>query len=240
MKKSNVKHNVLLICLCAIRILMDLLLIKYIKYIAKGIVMALLMAVVFFAMLIYYAGAPVIEFFTLEPPIPEIQYAEIPFEVVSSVDGEVYENSDVLVCEYESSLSTDILFSEVYWNEHLKSGDDGFAVCTIEDVPIYMDYGSAEHYMMPHYPFYSYSPGEYIYFYLEGERYELTLDEAKEKLNIEIVSMDFPKPLKNKLVYSAHNVAKMLFVFTVTVYFFIIIFGLDRKTKSHGVFKRKK
>ena len=180
------------------------------------------------------------DFLIFQSPIPEIQYAEIPFEVVSSVDGEVYENSDVLVCEYESSLSTDILFSEVYWNEHLKSGDDGFAVCTIEDVPIYMDYGSAEHYMMPHYPFYSYSPGEYIYFYLEGERYELTLDEAKEKLNIEIVSMDFPKPLKNKLVYSAHNVAKMLFVFTVTVYFFIIIFGLDRKTKSHGVFKRKK
>ena len=180
------------------------------------------------------------DFLIFQSPIPEIQYAEIPFEVVSSVDGEVYENSDVLVCEYESSLSTDILFSEVYWNEHLKSGDDGFAVCTIEDVPIYMDYGSAEHYMMPHYPFYSYSPGEYIYFYLEGERYELTLDEAKEKLNIEIVSMDFPKPIKNKLVYSAHNVAKMLFVFTVTVYFFIIIFGLDRKTKSHGVFKRKK
>ena len=180
------------------------------------------------------------DFLIFQSPIPEIQYAEIPFEVVSSVDGEVYENSDVLVCEYESSLSTDILFSEVYWNEHLKSGDDGFAVGTIEDVPIYMDYGSAEHYMMPHYPFYSYSPGEYIYFYLEGERYELTLDEAKEKLNIEIVSMDFPKPLKNKLVYSAHNVAKMLFVFTVTVYFFIIIFGLDRKTKSHGVFKRKK
>ena len=180
------------------------------------------------------------DFLIFQSPIPEIQYAEIPFEVVSSVDGEVYENSDVLVCEYESSLSTDVLFSEVYWNEHLKSGDDGFAVCTIEDVPIYMDYGSAEHYMMPHYPFYSYSPGEYIYFYLEGERYELTLDEAKEKLNIEIVSMDFPKPLKNKLVYSAHNVAKMLFVFTVTVYFFIIIFGLDRKTKSHGVFKRKK
>lgn len=180
------------------------------------------------------------DFLIFQSPIPEIQYAEIPFEVVSSVDGEVYENSDVLVCEYESSVSTDILFSEVYWNEHLKSGDDGFDVCTIEDVPIYMDYGSAEHYMMPHYPFYSYSPGEYIYFYLEGERYELTLDEAKEKLDIEIVSMDFPKPLKNKLVYSAHNVAKMLFVFTVTVYFFIIIFGLDRKTKSHGVFKRKK
>ncbi len=131
------------------------------------------------------------------------------------------------------------LFTKVYWNESLKSGDDKFAICTIENVPIYMDYGNAEHYMMPHYPFYNYSPGEYIYFFLEGERYELSLDEAKEQLNIEIVSKNFPKPIENKLIHGAHNIAKILFMITATVYCFLILFGIDHKTKSHGVFKRR-
>ena len=93
---KNSKHLILMVLLCLARIIIDIYAILLIFKYRVAIYSTLAMIFLSFAFAIYNFD----NILTLpNPPIPKITYGEFPFEIVYSVDGEVFQKSDVIICE---------------------------------------------------------------------------------------------------------------------------------------------
>jgi len=137
--------------------------------------------------------------FEIGPQIPEIQYGKFPFEIVYSVDGEIYEVKDVFVCEYKGIGHPFDGEKELEWQTYIgSSGERDFELFEAENRKgIYIDLGNEEYYMMGKKPYDEYVPGEYLH---DGY-HKLNLQEAKEQLGIEIISAKFSDPIENEFEY---------------------------------------
>ena len=175
------------------------------------------------------------------PEIPEVEYAEFPFEVVYSIDDEVYEISDAYVCSY-SGVSATSLIGSINWRTHLKHSrteyielyekEDGTKICLYA--------GSPEYYMLGEYPFYGdHVPGEYLHSSGNDRYEEISFEEAKEKYGLEIISATFSEPMssmhKTKLTPAAITVACNI----LALFAFIVATRLTVRKYCYGVFKRK-
>ena len=138
------------------------------------------------------------------PEVPDIKYAEFPFEIVYSIDGETFEFNDVYVCKYKG-IDLDYTDSKILvWNTYLKHSDTEH----VELMPynssgsLCLYLGSPEYYMMGSFPGYGeHVPGEYIHHSLNHKREEISFEEAKEEYGLEIISTKFSEPIENKLEY---------------------------------------
>ncbi len=132
------------------------------------------------------------------PEIPEIQYAEFPFEIVYSIDGEVYEINDAYVCEYKG---IDWRFEKkvLDWATYFKYSDTEYIeLCdTPYDYRICLYAGSPEYYMLGDD---DQVPGEYLH-YSYSLAHHLTAEEAEEEYGLEIISATFSEPIENELEY---------------------------------------
>lgn len=194
---KNSKHIILMVLLCLARIIIDIFAILLIFKYRVAIYGTLAMIFLCFAFAVYNFD----NILTLpNPPMPEITYGEFPFEIVYSVDGEVFQKSDVIICEckvdYTPEYGKRLLFTEKY-----QSGTDNI-LCEKMGVDIRIDCGNPEYYLLSEKPCEDYVPGQYIYY--EGYYFdytELTSSEAKEQLGIEIISAHFSEPIENEFEY---------------------------------------
>jgi len=142
--------------------------------------------------------------FEIGPQIPEIQYGKFPFEIVYSVDGEIYEVNDVFACKYEG---IDYRGGEkkLKWNTYLEnSGESYLKLCDVEKSgqlqSICLDLGNVNYYMLSDEKDENYSPGEYV-FNIRYPRKPISLEDAKKDYDIEIISAKFSDPIENEFEY---------------------------------------
>jgi hypothetical protein len=162
----------------------------------RSIVGAVMMIGIFFGLLIYELISPIILFMTPEPPKPLIEYGEFPFEIVYSVNGEVFNKTGKLRFKYRTYTDYDRLEKKAFWEGYYLN-DPPYLLHQVGSQYIYIDCGQDEYYMMNEKPYDGYEPGEYFYYYVNYKKTDLTPEEAKEKFGIEIISKKFSEPLKN-------------------------------------------
>ena len=161
----------------------------------------------FFLGIIFLFIQDLVNLFKVAPKVPEIQYAKFPFEIVYSVDGEIYEVKDVFVCEYKGIGHPFDGEKELEWQTYIESsGERDFELFEAENRKgIYIDLGNEEYYMMGKKPYDEYVPGEYLH---DGY-HKLNLQEAKEQLGIEIISAKLSDPIENEFEYRAGDKIRM-------------------------------
>ena len=150
--------------------------------------------------LIWFVGTMIYEFskpismLTLpNPPVPEIEYGSFPYEIVYSVDGEEFKKADTLEFKYTIESDYDRVEKIAFWG----SSEYFVLLCEIQGEKIYIDGGNGKYYMMNEKPHEEYVPGHYIYYYGDTGKKELSLEEAKKQLGIEIISTKFSEPIEN-------------------------------------------
>ena len=155
----------------------------------------------FGATIVYLLICNIIMLFVPAPPVPDIQQQSFPYEIVYSIDEEVFNKTDIL--EYKYKAYSDVEQLEKNWRWESSSGTGTFnLLCEIEDEKIYIDCGNAQYYMTGEKPYDEYTPGEYVYYYDDDdEKIKLTHKEAKEKFGIEIISKKFSEPIENEFKY---------------------------------------
>jgi len=128
--------------------------------------------------------------------VPETSYAEFPFEIVYSVDGEVFENRGVVIstCSPDFELERGAYCSV---DEEFKESFDDDILLTKDDYDVRIDCGNASYYLLDSKLDEDYAPGQYIYYVFKGQEHTFTLEEAKEEFGIEIISTKFSEPIKN-------------------------------------------
>jgi len=129
-------------------------------------------------------------------PYKEITYGEFPFEIVYSIDGEVFEKRGVIICECKRDFD---LTSGASWefDEYFDKNQDDDVLLITEDYNVRIDSGRARYYLEGKKPYEGYVPGEYIYYVFMGRSRELTYEQAKNLFGIEIISAKFSEPLVN-------------------------------------------
>ena len=127
-------------------------------------------------------------------PYKEITYGEFPFEIVYSIDGEVFEKRGVIICECKRDFD---LTSGASWefDEYFDKNQDDDVLLITEDYNVRIDSGRARYYLEGKKPYEGYVPGEYIYYVFMGRSRELTYEQAKNLFGIEIISVNFSEPL---------------------------------------------
>ena len=128
-------------------------------------------------------------------PDKEITRGEFPFEIVYSIDGEVFEKRGVIICECSKDYETGY---GAYWDfeRYFDEFSDDNVLCT-EPYEIKIDCGNARYYLDGKKPYENYVPGEYIYYVWMGQSHEFTYEQAKKLFGIEIISTKFSEPLVN-------------------------------------------
>ena len=220
MKKDD-RGNLLIgaiVAIGALKLFLNVLVIQLLSKYCEWIFVPLLIPVLFIAFLL---EGPILDLTALlllpAPPVPEIQYAEFPFEIVYEVDGNVYKINDSLVCEYEGIefLGSDIARdAEKYldWNVYikgtggnedlpLKEFDDGAKLC------IYL--GDIDYWMFGEVDDYTNFPGEMVYY--SKPNFSDYLEEFdEEEYGIKIISTKFSEPLEeNKCEYRTIDKIRM-------------------------------
>ena len=135
-----------------------------------------------------------------DPPEPQVQYGEFPFEIVYQLDGELYTVSDVLVCEYDGIGVDEGVGKHIQWKGYLKSnGNEEIVLLRKDSVRIVCSIGSPEYYM---------GDGDYSEQGIQPdllliEDYEslttvhVLTDAEGEKYKIKLISWQLSKPITN-------------------------------------------
>ena len=210
----NTKNFALAIFLSLTKIIVDVIVgVALYKVFRKALYKLFLLFVGVFIMLCF-AFHSILSFIFIPSPtyVPEVKYAEFPFEITYSVDGKLFQKSDVLICEcredFDPEFGKRLIFIERF------KGDDKNVLCVSDRKDVLLDCGNAEYYLLSEKPQDAYAPGEYIYRY--GHKY--TLKEAKERFKIEIISTKFSEPINNKMIFNPINMIKILVVISLIVY----------------------
>ena len=136
--------------------------------------------------------------------IPQIQYGKFPFEVVYTVDGELFVVKDTFVCEYKNTFFK-FKDKDYEWNTYLEnSGESYLKLCDVEKSgqlqSICLDLGNVNYYMLSDEKDENYSPGEYV-FNIRYPRKPISLEDAKKDYDIKIISAKFSDPIENEFEY---------------------------------------
>ena len=158
------------------------------------------MLIVFALNFVAWSGIFIGALLSPAPAVPEVKYAEFPFEIVYEIDGEIVTVNDVYVCEYAGIIMNE---NGKYrtWKGYVKStGDENVLLFEDEDRWMYCGVGSPKHYMG--------DPVKYdgemepnIYdvdkekFTLEYEYREI--DDLLEEYKIKLISWKLSEPIEN-------------------------------------------
>ena len=83
-----------------------------------------------------------------DPPMPEITYAEFPFEIVYEIEGEEATIKDIFVCEYDGIGSNEGSGKYIEWKGHIKgTGDERIFIVKLGNKNIYCSIGPPKYYM---------------------------------------------------------------------------------------------
>ncbi len=83
-----------------------------------------------------------------DPPMPEITYAEFPFEIVCEIDGKDVTVKDVYVCEYDGIGANEGVGKYIKWKGYVKgTGEDSVFIIKSGNKKIYCSIGPPEYYM---------------------------------------------------------------------------------------------
>ncbi len=217
--KHLIIFGVILIC-CAIAfdIFIVSMIIKYYPEICTVLTSIIFIGFGFVLMLFSTLLLKLVCWITLPAPeVPAIEYYEFPFEVVYSIDDEVFEISDSIVYEYKG-INMDDIVKQLKWDTYLKDAGteyielldagNGYSVCLYA--------GSPEYYMMECFPPYGdHVPGEYLHYSYNHRGEHLTAEEAKEKYGLEIISATFSEPIENELEYRTVDKIRLFFYDTL-------------------------
>jgi len=193
---KKAKEIILIAIICIIKLLLNvlsaILILKYfdsiVSVIFGSVVMLTMCLGFFFLNTMFYI-------FTLPFFLFQTTYGEFPFEIVYSIDGEVFEKQGVAVCELERNFDT-VYGPRLDLVMYFDKAYDNDILCT-EPYEIEIDCGNARYYLDGEKSYEDYVPGEYIRYFSEGKYHKLTLEEAKEEFGIEIISAKFSEPLVN-------------------------------------------
>lgn len=157
----------------------------------------------------------VFELIIPDPPTPEIQYGEFPFEIVYEMDGKIYEISDTIVFEYIGVENVSLIRHERDWHHYFKFSDGRYRAFDkdgTEPSDLHLYIGDAEYYMTKTLPKEGYLPGE-VYF--EGAyAHPYSLKELEEEHGIKIISTKFSEPLEeNKCKYRTIDKIRKVLIF---------------------------
>jgi len=159
----------------------------------SSIVGLIMMLTIFITMLIAYIFTYIIQMPFLS--VLETSYAEFPFEIIYSIDGEVFENHGVIMSFCEPAFEFEYGAHCDYYTQFDKTLDDDILFET-EEYKVRIDCGDVGYYLLDNKPE-DYAPGQYIYYIFKGQEHTFTLEEAKEEFGIEIISTKFSEPIKN-------------------------------------------
>ena len=144
--------------------------------------------------------------FLYDAPMPEIQYAEFPFEIVYEVDGDLYKIKDTLVCELDGTEPIPLEIHserELVWDTYFKSTEDNFISLgkTGGDNHLCIYIGDVDYYMFGKIRDDGYLPGEFFYVYPYSHLPQ-SFEKLEETYGIKIISTKFSEPLEeNKCEY---------------------------------------
>jgi hypothetical protein len=149
----------------------------------------------FFGTFMMYLTDTIHLLFVAAPPVPEIQYGEFPFEIVYSIDGEVFNKTDTM--KYENAVYSDYDSLVKHQGWRAKHEEDAELLCEIDGYSIYLDCGNGYYYMQNEKNYDDYIPGEAMYWISGGSTHGITFEEAKEEFGVEIISTKFSEPIEN-------------------------------------------
>ena len=132
------------------------------------------------------------------PPVPQVKYAEFPFELEYEVDGKITKVEDVVICKYDG-----IGFGDsgkfLKWKKWVAStGEEDFLILSEENKKIFCTVGEADYYMGEIQTEEVLTP----IIYIDEREGSITNSSAEpeklEKYNIKIINYKFTQPIKNK------------------------------------------
>ncbi len=168
-----------------------------------GVLVLLIFAVVVYFVVWPWAMIALGNSFLLNPPKPEITYAEFPFRLEYEINGERKIIEDTLICEYDGIGMDEGQGKYRKWKERLASGKQKIILVKVDDTKeIYYPTGSARYYMgdMKEYESYKQSFPDAAFVEKRGRITEdgiIPSDELFKKYKIKLISWDISKPIKN-------------------------------------------
>ncbi len=193
-------------------------------------IMAILGVFIFTAFVLYGSIPPTL------PDTPEFNYGEYPFEIVYSVNEDVYTKSGVLTCSLDMRTETASFDWYWYWDESFKNEDEDI-LCNIDGIDIYIDCGNGHYYMQDSKAEKDYAPGQ-LFYYDDYEKTEITPTVAKQKYGLEIISAKFSEPMSSMHKTKPSLVATTLACNILALFAFIIATRFTVRKYCYGVFKR--
>ena len=141
-----------------------------------------------------------ISIFAPNPPVPEITYAEFPFELEYEINGHITKVKDVVICKYDKKKN-DILRVIKYpfkWKKWLlASGEEDLLLLSEGNKKIFCTVGNANYYMGEIQEDETPKPKLYI------DECEGTITTSSsnpvelEKYNVRIIHYEFSQPIEN-------------------------------------------
>ena len=145
-----------------------------------------------------------------DPPQPQVEYAEFPFELVYEIEGEERTVKDTLVIEHKGVKWNEAQGKHNKWNRYLKSQRvKGYIRHNVilfngllengDSAIIYLELGSCEYYMgleddMKYYYYSDIKPGDLV---INSRTYTGPINEEElfEKFNIKIIKKTISDPI---------------------------------------------
>lgn len=140
------------------------------------------------------------------PPEPQIQYGEFPFEIVLEIDGEAKTFNDIYICEYDGIGSNEGVGKYRTWKGYIKgTGKGTILIKEVDNKHIYCSVGAADIYMGDCEPYYEGGEipvNEPVIYSKEhdknGGTTSHTFNETDmEEHGIKIISYNFSPPITN-------------------------------------------
>lgn len=176
---------------------------------------ALLVSLCMFVAFLLFAGYSMLTYLEPNPPAPVIEMAEIPVEIVYTINDKEYTLSDAYVCEYEgvtiygSGMAGDRGEKRRLWSGYLKSTEKQELVLYEDDkVKIYCELGAPGYYMGDM----RYADEAETEIYLEDyENRRIYRDifgreDIKELCDAELISFEIAEPIENEFRYTFKSI----------------------------------
>lgn len=136
------------------------------------------------------------------PPPPIIQYAEIPFELVYEIDGNIEEIKDTLICEYAGWETTGGgIDKQRCWSKHFESGKDEIIIFDNGETTVEWEFFSAAAYMGDDNGFEKRYYGTDPRFYANSKEVSyrrVSENELLSEFGIIIIEYKMPEPIENE------------------------------------------
>ncbi len=167
------------------------------------VVIVLLPAILMFSLSLFAWSAIFIGgWLSPDPPKPEVTYAEFPFEIVYTVEGETVTVNDIYVCEYVGVGWDEGRGKYRQWKGYIKSsGEDDLILLEDENYKLACSVGDSGYYMSdPSMPTEKFTPHVY---YIRSHKSDIVslgtmdIEQLKEQYKIKLISWKLSSPIQN-------------------------------------------